>query len=535
MRRGHRLAITVALAVSLLLGSLSGLAYAGTTAEQSRVEIYVFWSPECGHCDPVTERALRRLGQELRLEIQPTYVDIDKVRNYTRLVRIERLMGIKSQDLPVVLVGSRLIGGESAIRKKLRSAVAETAERGDRWSDAVGEILREQVVTTPESAKAPDVYGIYFTLAQCSHCRRPDHVVKYLESSVPGLKLRTYVKQDLETRILQEAVEERLAIPSAKRGKRPRLVIGDVSLLEDEINDADALKLVKNAEAAQSPPWVVSESERFAARKRLTRFFDSFTLGTMVVGGLLDGVNPCAFTVIIFFISYLAALGRARRELLAIGLSFVLAVFVTYLCIGLGLSELLDFLSVVPWLARAISFVVAGLAFVLAIASFYDLVLIAKGRPREIVLQLPGAIKRRINLTLARRVGGAHRDVAEASGPGDTPPNGGPRRLVPILLAAFFSGVVVSFLELACTGQIYLPAVRMMLFDASGRRLRAFSYLIVYNLAFIIPLLGVFLLAYMGVTSEQLRSWLTKHLGVTKLATAVFFTFLGVLILIIEL
>jgi hypothetical protein len=97
------------------------------------------------------------------------------------------------------------------------------------------------------------------------------------------------------------------------------------------------------------------------------------------------------------------------------------------------------------------------------------------------------------------------------------------------------SGVIVSFLELACTGQIYLPAIRMMLFDVAGLWLKAVFYLLVYNLAFVVPLLGVFLLAYFGVTSEQLRGWLTRRMGVTKLATALFFSGLGALILLIEL
>jgi len=94
--------------------------------------------------------------------------------------------------------------------------------------------------------------------------------------------------------------------------------------------------------------------------------------------------------------------------------------------------------------------------------------------------------------------------------------------------------VIVSILELACTGQIYLPAVRMMLFSASGRRLRALGYLVVYNLAFILPLIGVFVLAYAGVTSDQLRDWLNRHLGVTKFVMGVFFLLLAVIIVVIE-
>jgi len=506
---------------------------ASQEARARAVEIHVFWSPGCRNCEPVEGKALKRLGQELNITIRPTYIDIDKLENYAKLVKIEQLLGVESQDLPAVLVGSQLIGGERTIKSKLGPVVLRVADKGERWPDAVDEILRKGASLQVRPEAAVKVYGIYFTLTACTHCRRPDHVVKYLKSSAPNLELSTHLKQDIETRILQEIVEERAGIPLAERGKRPRLVVGKGYLTDDGISDAAALKLVRQAEGADTPPWVVSESEKFAARKRLTRLFDSLTLGTMVVGGLLDGVNPCAFAVIVFFISYLAALGRARGELLAIGMSFILAVFATYLAIGLGLSELLGVLSRVPWLGRAISFVVAGLAFLLAAGSFYDLGLVMKRRPREILLQLPGVVKRRINVTIARRLGGAHRDAMKD----DAVDISQQRRriaLLPIAIAALSAGVIVSILELACTGQIYLPAVRMMLFSASGRRLRALGYLVVYNLAFILPLIGVFVLAYAGVTSDQLRDWLNRHLGVTKFVMGVFFLLLAVIIVVIE-
>jgi hypothetical protein len=107
--------------------------------------------------------------------------------------------------------------------------------------------------------------------------------------------------------------------------------------------------------------------------------------------------------------------------------------------------------------------------------------------------------------------------------------------LLPVMIAAVTSGIIVSLLELACTGQVYLPAIRMMLFDASGRRLRAAGYLVTYNVCFIVPLVGVFLLAYAGVTSEQLRAWLNRRLGLTKLAMGAFFLLLAGAIVAIEM
>ncbi|MGE5197144.1 MAG: hypothetical protein ACM3IL_01400, partial [Deltaproteobacteria bacterium] len=65
--------------------------------------------------------------------------------------------------------------------------------------------------------------------------------------------------------------------------------------------------------------------------------FKSFEPIAVVSAGLLDGINPCAFTVIVFFISFLAFQGYRKRELIAIGLMFIAAVFLTYLLIGVGI------------------------------------------------------------------------------------------------------------------------------------------------------------------------------------------------------
>jgi len=51
--------------------------------------------------------------------------------------------------------------------------------------------------------------------------------------------------------------------------------------------------------------------------------------------------------------------------------------------------------------------------------------------------------------------------------------------------------------------------------------------LIVYNLAFVLPLGVIFLAAYFGVGSEKLTAILLRNLAVTKLFMAVFFGGLG--------
>jgi cytochrome c biogenesis protein CcdA len=95
------------------------------------------------------------------------------------------------------------------------------------------------------------------------------------------------------------------------------------------------------------------------------------------------------------------------------------------------------------------------------------------------------------------------------------------------IVGAFISGVLISFLELACTGQIYLPTIIFMS-SVPELRVKAVGYLLLYNLMFIIPLIVVFILAYYGTTSKQLSAFLKKHAAAVKLGMAAVFLTLAI-------
>jgi thiol:disulfide interchange protein len=88
---------------------------------------------------------------------------------------------------------------------------------------------------------------------------------------------------------------------------------------------------------------------------------------------------------------------------------------------------------------------------------------------------------------------------------------------------AFATGFVVSLIELACTGQVYLPTIVYVL-SRPELAAQAFLYLVLYCLMFILPLIVVFVLAYFGTTSEQLGRFVNRRTAAIKLATGLVFT-----------
>jgi len=255
----------------------------------------------------------------------------------------------------------------------------------------------------------------------------------------------------------------------------------------------------------------------------LVKHFLSFGVLAIVSAGLIDGINPCAFTVVVFFISFLAVQGYRRRQLAAIGLSFIFAVFLTYILIGLGIFRFLYAMRGFYWVTKTLYFLIAILCFILGVFALYDLWLFKKtGKTEGMTLQLPKIIKNRIHaiIGLYYRKTGQEKQTETSSA-----------SLFRLIISAFVVGFLVSLLEAVCTGQLYLPTITFVLKEPS-LRLRALRYLLLYNLMFIAPLLIVLLFALLGTTSEGFSRFVKKHMVTVKLLMAFLFFILGIIILI---
>lgn len=254
----------------------------------------------------------------------------------------------------------------------------------------------------------------------------------------------------------------------------------------------------------------------------LTSHFKTFKPLTVISAGLIDGINPCAFTVIVFFISFLALQGYRKRDLIIIGLVFVFAVFLTYLLIGIGLFGFLYRLRSFWKIAKIFNFSIGIFSIILGILALYDFFKFKKtGKTEGLVLQLPTAIKNRIHSVI-----GLH--YRKTKGPqGQLVLRKHTLRLV---LGALITGFLVSILEVVCTGQTYLPTITFIL-KTTLLKIQALGYLLIYNLMFIAPLLIIFFFALLGVTSEQFSNFLKRHLLTIKILMAILFFGLGIFLI----
>ena len=241
--------------------------------------------------------------------------------------------------------------------------------------------------------------------------------------------------------------------------------------------------------------------------------FQKITFWAIIGSGLVDGINPCAFAVIVFFISFLTVYKYNRREIILIGSSYCVAVFIAYLLLGLGVFKFLYAMRGFAYVIKAFYILTAALCLIFFVLSIYDLIIYCKTKKSDgMLLQLSLGNKTRIH----KIMGFFLRDKQKST--------------VRLVLAALAVGFCVSLVEAVCTGQVYMPTCVLIMQDPDLRTRAAF-YLVLYNLMFIIPLVAVFVLALLGYESKGFNDFLKKHLGLTKVLLSL--VFLGLFILLL--
>lgn len=349
-----------------------------------------------------------------------------------------------------------------------------------------------------------EIAGIYFTETGCSHCDAFLYVQKAkLEQTYNvNIVLETH---DILSAEGYAACVEMLRQHRLKFTVFPVLFIGSNIYRGSSAVEENMPQEIEYFLAHGSYRPVLPRTNELAGDSGQSDKAFGASIIPSILAGLLDGINPCAFSTMLFFLSFIALRRKDRRSLVWVGLAFILAVFVAYFLIGLGfLGALRRFLSEKRF-SLYVDIFVSTLAAIFAALNVRDAVIAGRGRSSESILQMPLFMKR-INHSFIRYF----------------------NQLPLYILGAALSGFLVSVIELACTGQIYLPTIAYM--NQSVRSSGSILLLLMYNIAFIVPLGLVFVLYLFGLGHEKIRQWYGAHLVLVRICSALFFVALGVLV-----
>ncbi|MDR0381400.1 MAG: hypothetical protein LBH86_05340 [Oscillospiraceae bacterium] len=218
--------------------------------------------------------------------------------------------------------------------------------------------------------------------------------------------------------------------------------------------------------------------------------------------GFLNGLNPCSLSMLLFFLSIVIA---KRRNVLKLGLSFLVGKFVTYLLLGTLLYQLLAAVGG-DWfrtLNLALKIILCAVSAFLAAMNLRDYFAVKRGAYDRVKMQLPLGL---------RKFG--HRWIRQLMEREDA-------RL--LMLVCFLLGAVITVGEFLCTGQIYLATILYTLKTVAAPDLRAVLYFVLYGLAFVTPPLVLLLLVHKGREVFDISNLVRRRLPVIKLLNAALF------------
>jgi len=181
--------------------------------------------------------------------------------------------------------------------------------------------------------------------------------------------------------------------------------------------------------------------------------------------GFLDGIHPCGFAVLLFFIAFLLSLNRSRKHILLMGGAYIAGVFLTYFLIGLGIFKAVS-------LFPGHFFAIAGSLLLVLIG----LISIRDAFTGKETLVIPKISKPWIN------------DAIQTA----------------TLPAAFLAGLLVGLCALPCSGGIYLAILGFL--SVSTTFWEGVGYLALYNVFFVMPLILTLLFASNEKVLEKLES-----------------------------
>ncbi|MDP2683711.1 MAG: DUF1573 domain-containing protein [bacterium] len=216
--------------------------------------------------------------------------------------------------------------------------------------------------------------------------------------------------------------------------------------------------------------------------------------GLVTTSAFLDGLNPCAFAVLLFFIAFLFSIKRTKRSIWKTGLVYVFGIFLAYLLIGLGIAQ---------------AIIISGAPHLMAYVGAY--LVIGLG-----IIQLLGVIFPSFPIKL--RIPVNSRATAEKWLYKATTP------------AVFIGGFVVGLCTFPCSGGIYVAIIGMLV--STQTYMKGVWWMLWYNLVFISPLLILLVLAGNPKTTGKLQEWERKESKNAKVLIGVTMIALGLIILL---
>jgi len=400
---------------------------------------------------------------------------------------------------PILFINNEFISGSTAIREELRDAFLQ--EKNKIAIDPV--VNREDIQTTI----------LYFYVETCKDCEGVSEILDSIKEQYPvefeNEGVNTYVKVkkfnigEPESLQLVKKYFEVYDVPE-KDQSVPIIFIGDTYLSGIGVIRQELIQKIKGGEGIGTIDLSMETGNDIYPSVSL----DGYHITGVLMAGLVNGLNPCSLSMLLFFLSLLVAKGK---NVLKMGFAFCLGKFLAYLLLGtLFFNIFIKFQA--AWFSTVVKAIILIVVFFIIVMNLGDYYSAKHEKYDKIRLQLP-AILRKYNHNWIKKLSSIE--------------NG---RL--LFTGCFVLGIVISIGEFLCTGQIYLATILYVMRNSSTFNLHAFSYFILYALAFITPLLIVTCVIYKGREVFDVSDVIRERMPIIKLINAVLFFIFGLAVIL---
>jgi cytochrome c biogenesis protein CcdA len=211
----------------------------------------------------------------------------------------------------------------------------------------------------------------------------------------------------------------------------------------------------------------------------------------LLLAALADAANPCALAVLILLLATVIA-AKGKNYALLSGLMFSLAIFISYLLMGLGLYRAIAVANVGKYLSLG-----AGiLAILIALANFKDVFWYGK----LFIMEVPFSWRPKMQEI-----------IRKATSP----------------WSAFGVGFVVSLFLVPCASGPYVSILARLAERVDMTR--TFFLLVLYNLVFVSPMIIITLAMYFfDARMKSMEGWRKTHLRFLHALTGIIMLALGI-------
>ena len=217
-------------------------------------------------------------------------------------------------------------------------------------------------------------------------------------------------------------------------------------------------------------------------------------LPAVIVTGLLDSVNPCAFAVILLLLAFLFTLRKSRSHILKLGFVYVGMIFLVYFAIGLGILQAVRFSNDPHFVARAGAWLLIGLGVINLVEYLFP--------NFPIKLHMPKIAGARTNALIKQAT----------------------------LPTTMLAGLLVGLCTFPCSGGIYVSIITLL--NAKTTLAWGVSYLALYNIMFVLPLIVILLLVSNRMAAKTWARWEREQSLKIRLWYGVIMVSLGVAMLL---